>query len=52
MLKIDYVLLVVGKFQKSKTDLLSIFSDKFEFLVKILKKLELRKSILQTLEAH
>ena len=51
-LKINYVLLVVGKFQNSKTDLLSIFSDKFKFLVKILKKPGLRKSILRASEAH
>ena len=52
MLKNDHILLVVGKFQKSKTDLKSIFSDKCEFLIEILKKLGLRKSILLTSEAY
>ena len=52
VLKIDYVLLVVGKFQEEKTDLQSIFDNKFEFLVKVSKKLGLRKSFLQTSEAH
>ena len=52
MFKINYVLLVVGKFQKQKTDSQSIFNNKFEFLVKISKQLGIRKSILQTSEAH
>ena len=34
----DYILIEVGKFQKSKTDLQSIYSEKFEFLVQIKKK--------------
>ena len=45
-------LLIVGKFQKLKTDFYSIFSNKFEFLVKISKKLGLRKSIFQTSKAN
>ena len=42
MQKKDFILIEVNKFQKLNADLQSIFSDKFEFMVEIKKKLAIK----------